>query len=49
MTNIIIFIIWIFCGVSTIICGIRDEYQVSIVSYFICWTMLMLQLFGKLI
>ena len=49
-SDIIIFIIWILCGVSTIICGIIDErHMVSIVSYFVCWVMLMLHLFEKII
>ena len=50
MANIIEFIIWILCGVLTIICGIVDErHRVSIVSYFVCWVMLMLHLFEKVI
>lgn len=45
MINMFLLTIWIICGIFTFICAaINEDYEVSIVSYFCCWFVLILEL-----
>ena len=47
--DLLLFIVWIICGILNIIGGLHDdEKKVPVFSYVLVWVVLLLELFSKI-
>lgn len=43
-TNLILIIMWLIAGISTIIESFHNDYEVPLISFCLCWLVLIIQL-----
>lgn len=46
--NLILIIMWLIAGISTIIKSLYDDYEVPLISFCLCWLVLIMQLIEEM-